>query len=106
MTDILKTIHAIALKIMSFFSVIFPWMAPLTILASLVTAFDSNYTTLLNSINGLTAMVHGWPAATWIGQANRIMPIGEILAMMSALLGLKIATMTIRFIKSFIPTIN
>lgn len=106
MVDILKGLHGIALKLMQWFSLLFPWLAPFTILMSLVTAIETNYSTLLDAINGLTARVSAMPSTAFIGQANRVIPIGEMLGMLATLIGLKATCLSIRFVKSWIPTMN
>lgn len=102
----LKFIHSMLVKAMGFMSIIYPWLAPFALLAAIFTAIDANYTTLMNSINGLAAHVRTMPAAAWLGQANRIVPITEILGMIVAELTLRGVAMTFRFIKSWIPTVN
>lgn len=101
-----KAIHSMGAKLMACLGIIFPWLAPFAALAALLGAVEANYTTVTNSINSLAAHVATMPAATWLGQANRIVPIAPILGMLLALLGLRIATTTVRFIKSWIPTVN
>lgn len=99
-------IHSMLLKMMGFMSIIFPWLAPFALLAALVSAMEANYTTLLNSINGLASYVRTMPAAHWLGQANRIVPITEILGMILVELTMRVAAFGVRFIKSWIPTVN
>ncbi len=102
----LDFIHSMGLKVMAFMSILFPWLAPFAALMAVLTAIDANYSTLMNSINGLAAHIRTMPAAFWLGQANRIVPITEILGMIVAELTLRGAAMTFRFIKSWIPTVN
>lgn len=102
----LKACHGMLIKAMAFMSIIFPWLAPFAALAALISAMEANYTTLVNSINGLASYVRTMPAAHWLGQANRLVPITEILGMIVAELTLRGGAMTFRFIKSWIPTVN
>lgn len=104
--NLVKFVHGMLVKVMAFMSIIFPWLAPFALLAALLSAMDASYTTLINSINGLAAYVRTMPAAHWIGQANRLVPITEILGMIVAELTLRGTAMTFRFIKSWIPTVN
>lgn len=101
-----KGLKGLVDKIWMFLVPLFPAAAPFAILLALLGAIDANYTTLVSGINGLAAHVAGMPAAGWLGQANRIIPITEILAMLLALLTLRIAATVVRFIKSWIPTVN
>jgi len=99
-------INDLLLKIFSVVLPIFPWMAPVGVLFSLVTAIDANYNALISAINGLATKLSGMPASAYVGQANRIIPLGEMVGMLAALLGLKVTCMLVRFIKSWIPTVN
>ncbi len=102
----LKAIQAMVVKLMACLSLIYPWLAPFAALAALITAMDANYTTLINSINGLAAHMAAMPASVWLGQANRIVPITELMGMIIAELTLRGGAMSFRFIKSWIPTVN
>lgn len=106
MLKILGFINDQFTKLLLFIAQLFPWAAPFAVFMSLLTAVDANYNTLINSINGLASRVAAMPASTYIGQANRLIPLGEILGMVAALIGLKAATMAVRFLKSWIPTMN
>lgn len=101
-----KGIHAMCIKLMACVAIVFPWLAPLGALLALMGAVEANYSTVISSINALAAHVAPMPAAVWLGQANRIVPITEILGMLLGLVGLRIAATTVRFLKSCIPTIN
>lgn len=102
----IKALKAILEKCWVFFTTLIPWSAVFAAFMSLVAAFDANYTALLTGINNLAGYMHGQPAATFLAQANRIFPISEAISMALVLLTLRVTAMLIRFIKSFLPTIN
>lgn len=58
------------------------------------------------SINNSASMLRAMPIAPTMHMVNRVFPLNELLVMEGVLMAVFIACTLVRWIKSFIPTIN
>lgn len=78
-----------------------PFSGVLGLFAGVITYADLIHTKVL-ALQGLLAS-SGW--AGMFGKINVLLPLTEVLGIMAALLGLKLAAMLVRFIKVLIPNV-
>lgn len=83
-----------------------PYVAPLIILLEAYLQLPAILASLTTQLNNLANYINVSGISEYLGQADRIFPWSEVMAMLGGLVALKITAAGIRMVKSIIPTVG
>lgn len=109
LSDILAAIRAIAAMLLKWatpLTFLLPWFAPIGALFAMLGTLAAVADTMTNQINALAASLQGLPSHSYVAMANTMFPVSETIAILGALITLRIGCVGFRMVKSWIPTLN
>lgn len=98
--------HAIFVKLFTLLGAIMGLMLTIAGMLWAFVEFAGGLDSVTQSINNVSAYLVATPAAPILSQVNRVVPLNEFLVLEAVLLGVFVACTLLRWIKSFMPTVN
>lgn len=81
-------------------------IAPFLMLWNQLNSTTGLFSDIAGFITSATAAANVTAIGSYVGQANRFVPLSEMFVMVSIYLGLSVACAAFRMVKSWIPTIG